>query len=189
MRVVAGTARGRRLVAPPGSRVRPTSDRVREAIFNALGSLDAVDGARVVDLFAGTGALGIEALSRGAAHVTFVDADRRAIDAVRENLAVTDVGGEAVVLAADAIEHLRRLGPGARYDLAFCDPPYDFAGWGQLLAALPCDLVVVESGEEVPAPPGWLVERHRRYGSTVVAFLRPAATDPVPTELRPNAKE
>ena len=87
MRVVAGSARGRRLQTPPGLDVRPTTDRVREATFNALGSMGVVDGARVLDLFAGSGALGIEALSRGAEHVTFVDTSPRALEAVRANLA------------------------------------------------------------------------------------------------------
>lgn len=174
MRVVAGEARGRRLVAPPGDRVRPTGDRVREAVFNALGSLGAVAGADVLDLFAGSGALGIEALSRGAAHATFVEADRRAVAAVRRNLAATGLGDRATVVAGDAFAHLAALGPARRYTLALCDPPYRFDRWDELLAALPADLVVVESASAVAVPPAWAVERSRRYGSTVVAFLVPA---------------
>ena len=92
MRVVAGLAGGRRLQAPAGRKVRPTSERVREALFNALGSMDAIAGATVLDLFAGTGALGIEALSRGATTATFVDADPRAIAAIKANLQATGHG-------------------------------------------------------------------------------------------------
>src|SRR3954451_2504981 len=103
MRVVAGEARGIRLVAPKGLDIRPTSDRVREAVFNALGSLGAVEGATVVDLFAGTGALGIEALSRGAAHATFVDRDRIAVDTVRRNLDATKLGDQATIVRADVM--------------------------------------------------------------------------------------
>src|SRR4051794_3909992 len=101
MRVVAGTVKGRRLEAPKGEQTRPTSDYVREAIFNTLGSLlgiDAVEDATVVDLFAGSGAFGIEALSRGAAHATFVDGDRRAVAATRANLAATGFERQATVV-------------------------------------------------------------------------------------------
>ena len=106
MRVVAGLAGGRRLRAPAGRKVRPTSERVREALFNSLGSLDAVDGATVLDLFAGTGALGIEALSRGAAAATFVDADIEAVRAIKDNLAVTGLGERARVVHADVFRFL-----------------------------------------------------------------------------------
>src|SRR3954452_20915171 len=97
MRVVAGTARGRPLRAPRGNDIRPTSDMVREAIFNSLTSMDAIADATVYDLFAGTGALGIEALSRGAAHVTFVDHDRTAIAAIEANLAATGLADRQAV--------------------------------------------------------------------------------------------
>ena len=107
MRVVAGEARGRRLVAPEGTDTRPTLDRVREAVFNALASQDAIDGARVLDLFAGSGALGIEALSRGAAHATFVDTDRAARRVIDQNLAATGLADRAEVLGTDASTHLR----------------------------------------------------------------------------------
>src|SRR5258706_7562012 len=97
MRVVSGTAKGRKLVAPAGRSTRPTSDRVREAIFSMLASLDALEGAIVVDLFAGSGALGIEALSRGAAHATFYELDREAVAAIETNLATTGTGERAVM--------------------------------------------------------------------------------------------
>src|SRR5437764_14513064 len=122
MRVVAGTARGRALRAPKGHDIRPTSDRVREAVFNSLTSLDAVEGATVYDLFAGTGAMGIEALSRGAAQVTFVDHDRTAVASIEANLAATGLGGPAAtVVRADVGRWLATAPPA---DLAVVDPPY-----------------------------------------------------------------
>ena len=127
MRVVAGTAKGRRLQAPKGANTRPTSDRVREAIFNALGSLDAVEGATVADLFAGSGAIGIEALSRGAVAATFVDVDHRAYDAIKANLATT--GFEGTLVLRD-VESWVRSAPS--FDVVFADPPYLFDGWPHL---------------------------------------------------------
>ena len=112
MRVVAGVAGGLRLLAPPGRRLRPTTDRVREAMFSSLTSLNAVGGARVLDLFAGTGALGIEALSRGAAWATFVDADHAAIRTIEQNLAATRLGGTATVVRSDALRFLEAIRSG-----------------------------------------------------------------------------
>jgi 16S rRNA (guanine966-N2)-methyltransferase len=171
VRVVAGTAKGRRLVAPEGADTRPTSDRVRESIFNALYSLDAVDGVSVLDLFAGSGALGIEALSRGAARCTFVEPARPALAALRANLAATRLDAQATVVATSAEAYLaRRPEP---VDVALCDPPYAFDGWSELLDALPAGLVVCESDRPIDPGPGWRVVRTRRYGSTVVMFGRP----------------
>ena len=170
MRVVAGSARGRRLVAPDGRDTRPTSDRVREAIFNALGSLDAVVDATVLDLFAGSGALGIEALSRGAARCTFVDSSRAAVDVVRANLDATALTPHADVVTADAFVHVRRH-PSA-VDLALVDPPYAFTDWDGLLEVVPAPLVVIESNRPVEPTEGWDVLRSHRYGTTVVTFAR-----------------
>jgi 16S rRNA (guanine966-N2)-methyltransferase len=175
MRVVAGTARGRTLVAPPGARTRPTTDRVREAMFNALWSRGAVDGAHAVDLFAGSGALGIEALSRGAAHVTFVDRDRAARAAVRRNLDACGFADRATVVDMRVGPWLASLGPHVRFDLAFCDPPYAFDGWVELLTAIPADLVVAEAAGPVPLPEGWSLVRDARYGGTWVGFIEPVA--------------
>ena len=169
--MVAGSAKGRRLVAPDGVDTRPTSDRVRESIFNALYSMDAVDGATVVDLFAGSGALGIEALSRGASHCTFVEPSRSALDALRANLASTGVAAEATVVAVSAEAYLARHPDPA--DLALCDPPYAFEGWEGLLDALAAGLVVCESNRPIDPGQGWRVVRTRRYGGTVVTFARP----------------
>ena len=178
MRVVTGTAGGLRLVAPQGRETRPTSDRVREATFNALGSLDAIEGARVLDLFAGSGALGIEALSRGAAHATFVERDRAALDAIKANLATTGLADAASVVAADATSFVSSGPPS--FDLALLDPPYGYDGWDALLAALPADLAVVESDRPVDPGEGWTVVRSRRYGTTVVGIFRRATSAEVP---------
>jgi 16S rRNA (guanine966-N2)-methyltransferase len=172
MRVIAGVARGRRLVAPPGSTTRPTSDRVREATFNALGSLGAVIDATVLDLFAGSGALGIEALSRGAAHCTFVDADRAARTVVEANLATCGLAADATVSAGPADRFLADASrAGTRFDLALLDPPYGFEGWDDLLDRIPAELVVAEAPAALEAPGGWEVLRSRRYGRTWVTIL------------------
>jgi 16S rRNA (guanine966-N2)-methyltransferase len=166
VRVVAGTARGRRLVAPPGLDTRPTSDRVREAVFNALQSLGAIEGANVLDLFAGSGALGIEALSRGAAHATFVDTDRDAVASVRVNLTSTGMADRATLVHRDAMAFL--AASRERFDLALCDPPYVFSSWPDLLDVLPARTVVVESDRSIDLGPRWEMAREKRYGTTVV---------------------
>ena len=175
MRVVSGAARGRRLVAPAGTEVRPTGDRVREAVFNALGSLDVLHDARVVDLFAGSGALGIEALSRGAEHVTFVDSSRASLDAVRRNLAACGVEDRATVVRAEALGWLRSQAE--EFDLALLDPPYAFDAWPDLLDALRASVLVIESDREIDPGAGREVVRHRRYGSTVVSIVGPMDRD------------
>jgi 16S rRNA (guanine966-N2)-methyltransferase len=170
LRIVAGQFKGRRLAAPRGVRTRPTADRVREALFSMLGD---VNGARVLDLYAGSGALGIEALSRGAASAVFVERDPQAVAAIERNLAA--VGVEAVVVRQDALRYLARAdGP---FELVFCDPPYDSAS--RLAAPLAERLpvltaedarIVTESDKrnplELPFP--LLVERD--YGDTRIAI-------------------
>jgi 16S rRNA (guanine966-N2)-methyltransferase len=171
VRVVAGTAKGRRLRTPSGRDTRPTSDRVREATFNALGSLDAVADANVVDLFAGSGAMGIEALSRGAAHCTFVERDRSAAEVIRANVAATRFEDRATVVVGDAAAWI--VAAPTAVDLAIVDPPYAFDGWTGLLAGLRAALVVVESDRPVEVGPDWQIVRTRRYGTTVVVIARP----------------
>jgi 16S rRNA (guanine(966)-N(2))-methyltransferase RsmD len=168
MRVVGGRSRGRRLAAKLPRSVRPTSDRVRESIFDILGSHGGVQGLSVVDLFCGSGALGVEALSRGAASATFVDLDPDALDAVRKNL-------EAVGLAEEPVSLVRAVLPGwlqgsgaPVFDLALCDPPYDFGEWPALLDALRADIAVFESAAPIPLPEAWVVKRERRYGGTLI---------------------
>ena len=135
-----------------------------------LTSLGAVEGATVLDAFAGTGALGIEALSRGASAVTFVDDDRTAIASIKANLDSTGLEGGTVVLS-DAVRFAERLG-GEPFDLAFADPPYSFERWDELLARLPADLAVLESDRPVDVVDGWEVVKVRRYGSTVVTLVQ-----------------
>jgi 16S rRNA (guanine966-N2)-methyltransferase len=176
VRVVAGSARGRRIHAPPGTDTRPTTDRVREAVFNALGSLGSVEGAVVVDLFAGSGALGIEALSRGAAHATFVESDRRAVAVIEQNLADLDLADRAEVVRGPVDRSIGSL-PGT-VDLVLADPPYAFDDWADLLASLRTHLaddavVVAESDRSLALPDGWERVRERTYGGTVVLFARP----------------
>jgi 16S rRNA (guanine966-N2)-methyltransferase len=178
MRVVGGEARGRRFDAPPGRTTRPTSDRVREAIFTVLGSLPAgaevpIAGATVIDLFAGSGAFGIEALSRGAAGATFVDRDRQSVATIRANLAALRLDERATVVAADALRWLGRATP---VDLVLCDPPYAFVQWPELLSLLVpvAGVAVVETGAPLDLGPEWEVLREKQYGGTVVVVARPA---------------
>ena len=177
LRIVAGAWGGRRLQAPPGRATRPTGDRVREALFSILGP--RVDGARVLDLFAGSGALGLEALSRGAAAATFVDSAPAAIAAVRANAEA--LGAAADVRPGDARAYLRTASAGHRqYDLVFLDPPYRMAGrlGTELSAALPAvlapgALVVVESDRRAPLALDLPLEDERRYGDTLIRLHVP----------------
>ncbi len=182
MRVVSGDLGGRKLVTPDGSDTRPTSDRVREAMFNSLFSLDAIEGARVLDAFAGSGALGIEALSRGALHATFVETGRDALAALRENLETLQLGAQGRVVPGDALAHLERIAAeGEVYDLVLLDPPYGFDQWDELLAAVPVGArVVIESDREVVVPDSWEVHRRKRYGGTVVTLATASAQGETP---------
>lgn len=169
MRVVAGDLRGRRIESPVGDTTRPTTDKVREAVFNALGSLGIIEGARVLDLFSGTGAMGIEALSRGAAHCTFVESDRRALEVLRTNLRVLGLGERSTVVAGDATSSLVSAHAAG---LVIADPPYGFDAWSTVLRNVsPGAFVVVESGSTIDVPEGWEAQREKRYGRTVVTFL------------------
>ena len=174
LRIVAGTFGGRWIDVPPGGRVRPTREMVREAWFSALGG--AVEGARAVDLFAGSGALGIEALSRGARSVTFVETDRRNAAVIRSNLERLGIADESRVVAADAGAFLRRRQRSDRFDLAFADPPYD-SGWPARLAAALRErrfarLLCVEHRPGAIADEDDVVWS-REYGDTALTFLRP----------------
>jgi 16S rRNA (guanine966-N2)-methyltransferase len=169
MRVIAGEFAGRRLVAPEGLRTtRPTTDRVREAVFNALTSRGILEGALVVDLFAGSGAVGIEALSRGAATCTFVERDPRALRALRSNLDTLDVAARSVVIGADVMATLERLGS---VDVVLADPPYEFDDWDRILAGVDASLLIAESDRDLVATEPWEVARHRRYGRTRVTWF------------------
>jgi 16S rRNA (guanine966-N2)-methyltransferase len=178
MRVIAGRLGGRRLRAPAGAAVRPTADRVREALFSMLGD---VDGARVLDLFAGTGALGIEALSRGAASAVFVERDARAARVLEANLAALGLKAPAAeVRRGDAAGALRTARERQEtYDLVLIDPPYRQADvWrGELATALPPLLapaarIVVETDRRSVLELDVAVERQRRYGDTLITVHR-----------------
>jgi 16S rRNA (guanine(966)-N(2))-methyltransferase RsmD len=179
VRIIAGSRKGARIFAPRGHETRPTADRVREAAFNLIGP---VEGARVLDLYAGSGAMGLEALSRGAEEVVFVDDDRVAVAAVRRNLDKLQLAGAEVVRDEAARRVAAEAGAGSRYDLVLIDPPYRMVN--QSLSALaphlasvlaPGGLVVVESGAadhpDLPLP----LRTSRRYGSTrLTVFEAPA---------------
>jgi 16S rRNA (guanine966-N2)-methyltransferase len=170
MRVVGGTLGGRRLVVPAGRpELRPTAERVRGAIFNSLTSLGVLPDATVADLFAGSGALGIEALSRGAARATFVDRDRRAVSAIRRNVAALGLQDQAAVVGTDVQRWTKTADA---VDLAFMDPPYSYAAWTDLLGALRAGLAVCESDRAVEPTAGWQVVRVKRHGGTVVTLLQ-----------------
>jgi pantetheine-phosphate adenylyltransferase/16S rRNA (guanine(966)-N(2))-methyltransferase RsmD len=177
LRIIAGSARGIRL-APVPDAVRPTSDRVREAVFNSLGQF--FDGGEVLDLYAGTGALGIEALSRGCENATFVEKNPKAVHTIRENLSRTGFSEDAEVLRGDVMEALERLAvEECKFHLIFADPPYkipprEIGGVLERLAALltPDGRVVVESGDPPPVQTTESLKGvSRRYGDTVVTFL------------------
>jgi 16S rRNA (guanine(966)-N(2))-methyltransferase RsmD len=170
--VIAGRFGGRRLVTPRGSETRPTSDRVREALFAILG--DSVPGAQVLDLFAGSGALGIEALSRGAAAVTFVDSSAAAVRAIQANLEA--LGIDAEVQRAEVLTALRTARRAARqYDLILLDPPYRLAarlapGLSEAIGVLvaPGGSVVSESDRRAPLDLDLPLRDQRRYGDTLI---------------------
>ncbi|WP_419946894.1 RsmD family RNA methyltransferase [Candidatus Poriferisodalis sp.] len=173
MRVVGGSLSGRRLQAPGQgvNSIRPTSDRVREAVFNMLDSLHAPAGVTVADLFAGTGALGIEALSRGAAHATFVEHDAAACSIITASLAALELSERADIVRGDVLPYIaRRADP---VDLAFADPPYSFDGWSELLSTLSADVLVCESDREIEPDSDhtWRTARVRRYGTPVITIL------------------
>ncbi len=173
-RIIAGTAGGRRLVVPPGTSTRPTSDRAREGLFSSLQSLTDLDGAAVLDLYAGSGALGLEAVSRGAAAATLVEDDPRALDAIRSN--IDALGLAATVVGADVADFLSR--EPSPYDVVVLDPPYDVDVDPVLAALLPWvaedGVVVVERRTRgvAPGPPAGLrEERSRRYGEATLWYF------------------
>jgi 16S rRNA (guanine966-N2)-methyltransferase len=183
MRVIAGAAGGIKLDVPKRG-VRPTMDRVKAAIFSSLG--DLIIGARVLDLFAGSGALGIEALSRGATSVLFVDKDRQSTAVIEKNLAKTELCGR--VRQQDVFEFLKRVSSTEKFEIIFADPPYEQTSAGEryteklmsdeaLVQLLkPNGIFVLEKrpAENVPETRLWEIIRAKRYGATEVLFLQPA---------------
>ncbi len=190
-RVIAGEAGGRRLFVPPGRSTRPTSDRTREGLFSSLIAIfGTLAELAVLDLYAGSGALGLEALSRGAADVVLVESDPGAVQVIKRNIDV--VGLPGVRLAQDRVERFLRRGPGAaaRRDLVFADPPYSVSG-NEVFAALtsllseawlaPDAVVVVERdarSTELRWPEGYSQDRSRRYGETTLWYGRACGEAP-----------
>lgn len=185
MRVIAGRFKGRRLAAPTWAGLRPTSDRLKETLFAILSS--GVEGARVLDGFAGSGALGIEALSRGAAEVVFVERDHRAAALIERNLAHCGVTGGYVMMRAEFMRALRELPAGGRFDLALLDPPYDHPDLESVLGAAagrmaPGGVLVIEHAARrlVPGRSGvYSTARRVTAGDSAVTFFREAA-EPAP---------
>ena len=174
MRVVAGMARGTRLSAPKGVEIRPTSDRVKEAVFNSLHSRSAIVEAEVLDLFAGSGALGIEALSRGAKKAIFVDKSFESLELVKKNLKKTGFEKNSEIVKGDSLDWLQKSSESP--DLVLLDPPYDFENWTELLDALlkkEPGITVIESNREIDPGPKWHVDSIRQYGSSVVVVIDP----------------
>jgi len=178
MRIIAGEWRGRKLVAPAGRLTRPTADRTRETLFSMLASrLGSFEGLRVADLYAGSGALGLEALSRGAEHVTFVETDRAALKAIEANIEALKVPDKVAVRAISAAA----LPSAEPFDMLFADPPYE-PGSGTVVAAAvaksgwlaPGGWMAIEThrGDEVAAPGGWEVEAERDVGRARLTLLR-----------------
>ncbi|MEW6448034.1 MAG: 16S rRNA (guanine(966)-N(2))-methyltransferase RsmD [Bacillota bacterium] len=181
MRVIAGSAKRCKLQTPPGRSIRPTSDRVKEALFNILAS--KIPNARFLDLFAGTGSIGIEALSRGAAWVIFVERSPRAVSLIRENLRRTGMTHKATVFIKDALTAVNLLGRREdRFDVVYIDPPYKKGYETKALSLIakrcllaPGGLAVCESDcrEELPeAIEDLVLMRRERYGDTVLSFYR-----------------
>jgi len=187
-RIIAGAHGGRRLAAPVGAQTRPTSDRVREAYFSALGTMTDVDGARFVDLYAGSGAVGLEALSRGAAYAMLVEADGKAARAVRDNIVTLRVGAAARLVAGKVAQVLAAPPEGGPFDVVFADPPYavgddEVAEVQQALVEngwlAPDAIVTFERstrtavrGEPLSWVDGITPERSRRYGETTLWYGR-----------------
>lgn len=181
MRIVAGKFRGKQLTSPSDESIRPTADRVRESMFNILASRlgPVFDGIRVLDLFAGTGALGLEALSRGAAHVTFVDTGAEARGIIRDHIEAFGAGGITKLLRRDATD-LGTPGTFGQFNLIFLDPPYNKSLGEQALTGLrannwlaPGATIVLEDSIEanIAIPTGFTLEDRREYGAAAVHFL------------------
>ncbi len=181
MRIVAGKFRGKQLTSPEDDSIRPTADRVRESVFNILASRlgPSFEGLRVLDLFAGTGALGLEALSRGAANVVFVDTSAEARGLIRDHIEAFGAGGVAKLLRRDATS----LGPAGTMgpvDLVFLDPPYSQGLGEKALVALqaggwlkPDTILVLEESVQIPVsiPEGFTLDDRREYGAAAVHIL------------------
>lgn len=181
MRIIAGSRRGMLLSMHKGMTTRPTGDRVREAVFSSL--QDRLSGTRFLDLFAGSGAIGLEALSRGARECVFVDRDRQALKTLKKNIGTTDFGHQSRVLGMDFHQALRTLAPEAPFDLVYIDPPYTKEYYAESLTLIEKydiisdnGILVCESGKgpslKDAVPAGFVVLKEKYYGDTTVTYLR-----------------
>jgi len=189
MRITGGIHRSRPLRAPRGSTTRPTSDRVREALFGILTSAGALEGANVLDLYAGTGALGLEALSRGAARATFVESSRFALEALKANIAALGLAASARIVEADVERSIHRIASRAPFDVVLADPPWALVESGEAPRAVvalvaaglfsPAAWVVIEHSSRTPAPAAspLLCAQTRAYGDTTLTFYKTAILD------------
>jgi 16S rRNA (guanine(966)-N(2))-methyltransferase RsmD len=186
MRIISGTSKGRKLATPKNLSLRPTSDRVKESIFNIL--REEIEGRMVLDLFAGTGNLGIEALSRGAKKVIFVEKGRHALTLIERNLAQFELEGRSEVLPIDANRAIGILNQrGNNFDLIFMDPPYEKGLIERTLTKLSShpiyhrdSILIIEHHRRELLPPaihGWNLIRQRQMGETVISFLTPQKND------------
>lgn len=173
MRVIGGAARGRQLKAKLPPTVRPTTDYAREAIFSMLESRGGLDGLVVADLYCGSGAMGVEALSRGAAKVYFVDADPACLGAARDNLEPLGLSGQAIFVRAA----LPLWSPPGDLDLILADPPYGPLDLASVLHGVSAKRAVIENDRHMDAPEGWIVTKTKRYGTTLVTMLEPTKGD------------
>jgi len=187
MRIIGGGAKGRLIRFPAGCRIRPTADRVKESLFNIL---HTVEGAYFLDIYAGCGNVGLEALSRGARGSVFVEKDLRLVDAIRENLRLLGFEGQGEVIATGAEQGLRRLEKrGERFDILFADPPYDEGFLPEILMCLEGAELLAENGmivlqhsvREDPKeslPQTLVMTDQRRYGDTLLSFLKKSIEEP-----------
>jgi len=169
LRIVGGSFGGRRLIVPKDPRVRPTADRVREAWMSILGG--ALEGARVLDLYAGSGALGLEALSRGAASATFVELNAPSLEALRANIEALNLGDHVTVHRGDALRFVGKLGP-EEFDVAFADPPYAHGAAARLVALFRRTPFARILSVEHPADQAIEGDETRRYGDTALTFVQ-----------------
>ncbi len=167
MRIIAGTARGRKIKAPDGQGTRPITDRAKEAIFNMLIGLGGVEDAVVFDLFAGSGSFGLESLSRGAKHATFVESDRNALKTLEANIKSLGFGDRTTILSVPVERAIHTIGHG---DVAFCDPPYRLDVWQTLLDGVDADLLVGHAERPVELTDRWVEERRRKYGRAKIVI-------------------
>jgi 16S rRNA (guanine966-N2)-methyltransferase len=173
VRVIGGAARGRQLKAKLPATVRPTTDYAREAIFSMLESRGGLNDLVVADLYCGSGAMGIEALSRGAAKVYFVDTDPQCLSAAKSNLESLRLAGDALFVRAN----LPVWNPPGDLDLVLADPPYGPLDLASVLLGVEAERAVVENDRHMEAPDGWIVTKTKRYGTTLVTMLEPSRGD------------